>query len=458
MLTPQPLTRIWIGLLLIVLSCDSILAQEAQDAVSIESLLKEMVDRDRIARYPSSDFRLKQASSYDRKSKTPDDPKGWFANHDRSTSDKQPNFVRTEENNGRKEWVVMDHEGAGAITRFWVPWRNQLKPGSDITIRFYLDGQAEPAIEGNMFELFQGKGMVPYPLAHGSLRSAVSFFPIPYAKSCKVTMSDHPFFFQFTYREYKDDIEVKTFSMDDFKSSTSLIDETCLSLLSPAKPAELLEGTAVELKETIAAGAEKEVSLPAGASNASGASAIRNLSLRLGNYDDPNVTRQVILKMTFDDKETVWCPIGDFFGCGIGLNPLQGWYRTVAGDGTMTSRWVMPYRKNAKVSVLNLSDKEIEVDLSATIGDWKWDASSMYFHANWRGQYPVPTQPHSDWNYVTLEGARRLRWRHVDDHESGRKVVGRRGREDFCRRREVPVTLWHRHRRLLRLFVGRSQH
>jgi Protein of unknown function (DUF2961) len=28
----------------------------------------------------------------------------------------------------------------------------------------------------------------------------------------------------------------------------------------------------------------------------------------------------------------------------------------------------------------------------------------MYFHAGWRGQYPVPTRPYSDWNYVTLKG------------------------------------------------------
>ena len=28
----------------------------------------------------------------------------------------------------------------------------------------------------------------------------------------------------------------------------------------------------------------------------------------------------------------------------------------------------------------------------------------MYFHAGWRGQYPVKTRPRSDWNYVTLKG------------------------------------------------------
>ncbi|WP_145421999.1 glycoside hydrolase family 172 protein [Planctomycetes bacterium K23_9] len=354
-----------------------------------------MTDRDRVAHYPQHDFRLKQASSYNRASKTPDDPKGWFDNFDRSTNDTHKNYVRVEENDGRKEYVVMEDEGAGAITRFWVPWKNQLKPGSDMVIRFYLDGSSEPVIEGNMFELFQGKGLIPFPLAHESLRSAVSFFPIPYAKNCKVTMSDHPFFFQFTYREYDEDVAVKTFSMEDFTAAKPLIDTTCQKLLNPNASAA---GEVVNMKETIGGGNEQSVSLPAREA------AITSLSLKLGSYEDPNVTRHVVLKISFDDKETVWCPIGDFFGSGIGLNPLQGWYRTVNADGTMTCRWVMPYKNNAKISVVNLGDVPVSVDFSATIGDWKWDSRSMYFHAGWRGQYPVPTRPYSDWNYVTLQG------------------------------------------------------
>ena len=365
------------------------------EPITIESLLKEMVDRDNVARYPMVDFRLKQASSYDRNSKTPDDPKGWFANFDRSTSDEHHNYVRTEQHNGRKEWVVMEDQGAGVITRIWVPWRNQLKPGSDIVIRFYLDGASEPTLEGNLFNLIQGKGLVPFPLAHESLRSAVSFLPIPYAKSCKVTMSDHPFFFQFTYREYQEEVDVKTFSMEDFRSAKPLIDTICHSLLNPEKQGL---GEAANLQLSIGGGQEQSLSLP------DGTAAVRSLSLRLGSYEDANVTRHVVLKMSFDGKETVWCPIGDFFGSGIGLNPFQGWYRTVDADGTMTSRWVMPYQNNATISILNLGDTPVDVDLSATVDDWKWDSSSLYFHAGWRGQYPVPTRPYSDWNYVTLAG------------------------------------------------------
>ena len=65
--------------------------------VSIESLLGDMIDRDSIASYPEKNFRLKQASSYNRASKTPDEPKGWFKNKDYNG-----HFVRVEEKMAKK--------------------------------------------------------------------------------------------------------------------------------------------------------------------------------------------------------------------------------------------------------------------------------------------------------------------------------------------------------------------
>ena len=131
---------------------------------------------------------------------------------------------------------------------------------------------------------------------------------------------------------------------------------------------------------------------------------MRALSVKLGNYDDPSVTRSVVLKMTFDGKETVWCPVGDFFGTGIGLHPFQGWYRTVTEDGLMSCRWVMPYQESATVSIVNLAKEPVDFELSASVGDWEWDDSSLYFYGEWHGQYPVPTRPFSDWNYITTKG------------------------------------------------------
>ena len=365
----------------------------AQEPVSIESLLTEMVDRESLARFPETNFRLKQHSSYNRASVSPDDKAGWFANGDFNKGAKAKNFIRVEENNGRKEWVMMDHQGPGAIVRSWQPFRGT--PANKI-LRIYLDGSDEPVIEGNPHSLFNGEGMVPYPLSHTSLLSAVNFFPIPYAKSCKVTMSELPYFFIFTFRAYDEGTQVKTFTMKDFEAAKALTEKTGQLLLNPTASASTRDP--LTLKATLEDKSEKSLDLPAGAG------AVRKVSVKLGNYDDPNVTRQVVLKIEFDGKETVWCPIGDFFGAGIGLNPVQGWSRTVAEDGTMSARWVMPYQKSGKVTLLNLSGGPVDAELSVTTGDWTWDERSMYFHAGWRGQYPVPTRPRSDWNYITAKG------------------------------------------------------
>jgi len=363
--------------------------------VSIQSLLNEMIDRDAVAMFPETNFRLKQESSYNRASVSPDDSVGWFINHDFNSKDTDHNFIRIEENNGKKEWVLMDHHGAGAIVRTWMPFLNPNNPKTTSEIKIYLDGSTEPVLKGNALQLFNGTGLIPFPLAHKSLRSAVSFFPIPYAQSCKITVSERPFFYQFTYREYPEGTPVKTFTMEDFAKAEGQIKQVCETLLSPKNTTN---GESLGLSETLAAKQEKSLELP------QGTSAIRTLSLKLGNYADSSVTRSVILKMEFDGQQTVWCPIGDFFGSGIGLNPFQGWYRTVGDDGTMSCRWVMPYQKSAKISVVNLGETPVDLELKAVVGDWKWDENSMYFNAAWRGQYPVPTRPFSDWNYVTLKG------------------------------------------------------
>ncbi|WP_442506798.1 glycoside hydrolase family 172 protein [Novipirellula sp. SH528] len=381
----------------------SVLVAQAQEPVSIESLLNEMVDRDAVACYPEKDFRLKQHSSYNRASKTPDGPAGWFNNKDNNTSAKDKCFVRIEENNGRKEWVLMEHEGPGAIVRTWMPWRGHSNASTDVNMRIYLDGADEPVLEGNMLSMFDGRGVIPYPFAHPSLRSAVSFFPIPYAKSCKVTTDQMPFFFQVTFRAYNEGTPIKTFAMEDFEAAKGLTEKTGRLLLDPGSESHQESGASVGPKvlttsATVESQAEQSLDLPAGTAS------VQELSVKLGSYKDPNVTRQLVLKMEFDGKETVWCPIGDFFGSGIGLNPVQGWSSTVAEDGTMTCRWVMPYQNSGKVSLLNLSGAPVDAELVVKTGDWNWDDRSMYFHAGWRGQYPVPTRPYSDWNYVTLKG------------------------------------------------------
>ncbi len=364
--------------------------------VTFGTLLDEMVDRDRIARFPTPEYRLRQQSSYDRGSKAPDNPRGWFANRDRG------HFIRTEENNGRKEWVLMEHEGAGAMGRTWMPdpritpmvlSGRREAPANLGTLRIYLDGKSEPALQGPTYDLFNGTTIASYPFGHKSLSSAVSYLPIPWAKGCKITMDVEPQYYIFTYREYADGTEVKTFTTDDLKAAQRKMKRTGEMLVNPESAP-----STNSLSKTIEPKGEVSLEL------AGGTHAVRTLSVKLGSYDNPQVTRSVVLRIDFDGQETVWCPVGDFFGTGVGLHPFKGWYRTVAKDGTMTCRWVMPYRRSAKVSLLNLHGQTVQAQLDASVGDWQWDGRSMYFHGSWRHQSDINTMPRSDWNYITLNG------------------------------------------------------
>ena len=89
----------------------------AHSAITFESLLLEMSDRDALATFPDPRYASLQASSYNRLSTSRDQADqgtgGWFADSDGT------GFIRTEDINGQQEWVVMEHSGPGALTRFW---------------------------------------------------------------------------------------------------------------------------------------------------------------------------------------------------------------------------------------------------------------------------------------------------------------------------------------------------
>ena len=155
----------------------------ARSEVTLESLLDEMTDGAAIARWPQPEFTCRQASSYDRGTVAPDQP-GWFANSD------QNQFIRTETIQGRTEKVMLDADGPGTIVRCWLT-TDQNKQG---TLRFYLDGAAEPALSFPAYDLLSGDLGIGPPLAqpHPGYRPDGNggnnfYLPIPYSRHCKIT-------------------------------------------------------------------------------------------------------------------------------------------------------------------------------------------------------------------------------------------------------------------------------
>lgn len=194
--------------------------------INIENLLGEMSDRVSTARWPEPEYRQMQASSYNRESVSPDKP-GWFADSDGVFC------IRTEEKNGRKEWVLMEDTGPGCLTRIWaVCFYYGLNNITGANVKIYLDGAEEPVINTNFFNLVKGRDFIKPPFADSTVRAGVMVFPIPFAKSCKVTMDDKVFYNIISWRKYPEGTKVKTFTMEDYEKAGRMMGKTAETLLT----------------------------------------------------------------------------------------------------------------------------------------------------------------------------------------------------------------------------------
>lgn len=355
----------------------------AQKVVTLKTLLEDLADNTTVARWPEPFYKESQASSYDRRSVSPAKP-GWFANDDRSQ------YIRTEIAGGHKEEVMMDAEGPGAIVRFWITTFKR-----NGKIRIYFDNSKTPSIIIPAYDLMKiglnlGRALLQPHSSYEPKEKGGStlYLPIPYAKHCKITFEDNdadnqPRYYQVNYRTYIAGTKVRTFSLKELNSLFELTSSVNERLLHPGDP---VSGKSVEIEKEILPQKQVNAELPGGAA------AIRYIVVKIktANRDDyEQALRSTILKIQFDGEETVWCPLGDFAGSGIGSRPLQSWYRSVSKDSSLISRWVMPYKTSARISLLNLGDKPVNASLSAITSPWKWSENSMYFHAGWKSENNV---------------------------------------------------------------------
>ena len=384
----------------------------SSQTVTLQSLLAEIADVETVAKWPRPEFTCREASSYDRRRIAPDKP-GWFANNDHSQ------FVRVEDHAGRREQVMLDTDGPGALVRLWLT-SNDKRAG---TLRVYLDAAEQPVLVFGSYDLMFSE-LVASPLLHPhpgynptGAGGSTLYLPIPYARHCKVTWEEAdpqhagPRYYQINYRAYAPGTRVQTFTHLVLEASQEAIARANHALSHPSSPTG---GETLSLDKTIAGGREETLELP------QGAGAVRQTEMQFvavppsGNaaaaginkiqQEREQALRAMIARFRFDDEETVWCPVSDFAGCGVGTRPLQSWYRSVDANGKMTCRWVMPYARSARITLTNLGTRPMRARLKVMVGRWKWDDRSMHFHAGWRQQAQVPTKPDSDWNFLRVEG------------------------------------------------------
>lgn len=396
----------------------SSLGVAAEPSVTLETLLEEMADRTAVACFPSPAYTCRQASSYDRDATSPDEQETWYANWDRSQ------FVREEENDGRREYVLMDEAGPGAIVRFWATWHGPRgKEFTNGTLRIYLDNSPKPAIEGPIADVIDRGLLCGPPLSQGvspetdyKRRGHNLYLPIPYAKHCKITYettapmdrgahTGEALYYQINYRTYEKGTTVESFSMAGLAAAEEALTTTQQRLSASGRDA------IDNLKET-----DFAAEIEPGKSHATavqGPGAIRELVVQLAADDLEQALRSTVLELHFDGQQAVWAPVGDFFGIGHKMRPYKTWYTQVSDDGTMTCWWVMPFEESFEIAIHNLGNQTVEVTSGrANVSLWNWDDRSMHFFSTWRELRSVDTRSSKDMtghgafdvNYVTAKG------------------------------------------------------
>jgi len=391
--------------------------------VTFKTLLEEMTDPAAHSKWTFPSYTCRQSSSYSRLSVTPSTAKedgvfrpeegrdwgqGWFENHDFA------NYYGEETVDGQTEYVLHRSEGPGCITRFWTAFMG----GSDDIggdIRVYLDGNETPVIDMNAKKLLGSNGLVGYPFSfyapskteNDTWRGNNLYLPIPYANGCKISYrpykndrgeaSGDGLYYQINYRTYEQGTSVESFTDETMAKYARDIYDCSVKLTGPKA---LQKDEHKKISERILTSGGSAVL------KVTGEQCITSLSLKLIACDISDALANTSILISFDGEQTVECPAGKFFGVGKRQISNNTFYVNAQPDGMMTAYWVMPFRKEATVSVVNNCSQPVGVELlMLTVRDSKWDPGrSMYFHASWCGTDSLDSSNKFDYNYVSIKG------------------------------------------------------
>jgi hypothetical protein len=378
--------------------------------ITTGSLLEELIDREALVKFPSPAYTIKQFSSYDRASVSPTND-GWFGNDDNNQ------FIRVETHTGRREYVLFDAQGPGAVVRFWATVAGYSKP---MTLRIYLDGTNVPVIQGELLSYLGNGGLVAAPLAASVANTTVMeqrgyncYLPVPYEKSCKITVEcenalvspaiGEVLYYNINYRTYPAGTDVRSFTMQDISSKYSKTLGEVTTALRDYKR-NLPANTLTDRSDNINLAPGEKTSL-----SITGAKAIRKIKIKIAGQNAPQALRSTILSVFFDGIQRVWAPVGDFFGTGYLLSPYKSWYTEVEADGTMSCYWLMPFAEQCTINLENMDSETVTIEQIEVLSvNREWEASrDMYFGAGWFEEYKIPSKQNNnsfDLNLLTLTG------------------------------------------------------
>jgi hypothetical protein len=387
-----------------------------KESVSLSSLLTEMTSRDNLTRLPSPWYQLKQFSSYDRRTVAAGDS-GWFANEDFTQ------FIGIDTTQGRKEYIMFDSDGPGAVVRWWMTFAGA--GASSGIVRVYIDNNSRPVVEDSITKVLSRHLLAGAPLSSSvspetnyRMRGHNLYLPLPYSAHCRITYqcdsiritanSRKPsIYYNICYRTYEKGTKVKSFSIEDLKAAGKLIAKTNETLLNPGQTAQDKKNETFKREFTVSPSDSSVFSIDRKNS------AICTIRLKLSASDIEFAMRSTVLKMSFDGHRTVWVPAGDFFGTAYKKTSSTTWESHVDTSLYMETFWLMPFQKNCTLSLINYSNQQVDGELSIITSGYKWKNNSMYFGASWHEYHHIKTAgsvytggtgKHCDINFADIKG------------------------------------------------------
>lgn len=376
----------------------------AQETLTYVDLVDRLLDLEQLAVLPAQGETCAQWSSWDRSSKY-DPETGKYVHWD--ANDDGPAFIRQEGD----RIVMAEMEGPGCI------WRTWSALAQDGHVRIYLDGSDKPAVDLPFKNYFTGDTapfqypMLSYDLNTMGCRGHNLYYPIPYQKSCKI-VADPGWgrYYQFVYTTYPKGTKLPTFKADLSDEETAALKRVNQFFADrlgtdPAgdRPGQQVESGTADLP------AGQTVSLDLAGPRA--ITALRCKMAFVDREDEMAAARQIVLRITWDDQlqPAVWCPVGDFFGTAPGVNPYRSLTTGITDDGAY-ALWYMPFRKNARIEVINEGDKDRRVEYEIVHAPLSRPADELgYFHSKWhRDVHPLFEDRWPDWVMLRTQG--RGRW------------------------------------------------
>lgn len=278
--------------------------------------------------------------------------------------------------------VLADLTGPGAVVRLW-----SANAGGQIKI--YIDDSPTPVIEAPFPKLFDGS-LPPFiaPLSQSASGGFISYVPIPYAKHCRITVDDPKgLYYQVNSVAYAPGTEVRSFALPLAASDQAALDAAVAAWGAARQAAAVTERWGIAL---IAPGGERPLTL------FHGPAVIQALRMQFPGTDDASL-RRLVLRAYFDGHKTpdIAAPVADFFGNAFGRQPFQTLLLGQWADGTLESRFPMPFGHSARFTLENGTGAAVTVRLIAEVAEQPFDGKRTgYFHAQWSQEMTQRGVPH----------------------------------------------------------------